>query len=307
MSFVEAVIATGVALLVPVLFAALGELVAERAGVINIGLEGMMVAGGFAGFWTMYKLKDPYLAAAIAAGAGMVVAAVMAAVSVYGRANQIVTGFALFIMAPGIIDFIYNQQTEGLAIVPSTSRMEVIEIPGLNQIPVIGEALFEQNAYYYGLAVLAVLVFLVMSRTRFGLEAAAAGHDPEAAKAKGVHVLRVRAIATLAAGAMAGLGGAALTVGALGSYSPGVMDGRGFLAIAIVILGRWKVGWTVAAAAVLGFTDALRLRISEDVDIPVQLLGLLPWLVVLVLLVWGARGSGRSVAFMPRALGRTAE
>lgn len=136
-----------------------------------------------------------------------------------------------------------------------------------------------------------------MSRTQFGLEATAAGHDPPVAAARGVPVRRIRAQATLAAGIMAGLGGAALTVGALGTYSAGV--GRGFIAIAVVILGRWRVTWVVLAALAIGLTDALRLRLEDEVDIPVQLLGLLSWLVVLTMLIAGAR-----VAVMPHALGR---
>jgi ABC-type uncharacterized transport system permease subunit len=300
MSFTSSVLATGVALLVPVLLAALGELVSERAGVINIGLEGMMVAGGYAGFMVMHDTGSPVLAMVSAVVFGMLVAAVMAAVAVYGRANQIVAGFALFVLVPGVVDFLYNDKTAALTEVPSTKVLGHLTIPLLNDIPVVGEALFSQNAFYYLAIALAVLIFFVFRRTRFGLELAACGHNPEAAQSRGIHVLRVRSLATLCAGALAGLGGAALTVGALGSYSPGVMNGRGFVAIAIVILGRWRVTWVAAAAVVIGLSDALQLRLGDKVDVPVQLLGLVPWLVVLVLLV----ASYRSLGVMPRALGR---
>ena len=163
----------------------------------------------------------------------------------------------------------------------------------------MGEALFSQNGFYYATILIAIGVYFLVTRTRFGLETAAAGHDPEAAEAKGVRVKRVRAMATLFAGTLAGLGGAALTVGTLGTYSAGVIAGRGFVAIALVILGRWKVWPVVLAALAIGLTDALRLRIADDVDIPIQLLGLLPWLVVLAMLILGAKTS-----VMPRALGK---
>lgn len=293
-------LATAAALMVPVLFAALGELISERGGVINIGLEGMMVAGGYAGFEVMDKTGVVPLAIAAAVGGGAVVAAIMAVVSVYGRANQVITGFALFVMVPGIVDFLYTQQTTNEATVPSTARLGVLNLPGLRSIPIVGPALFDQNAFFY-LAVFAACAIAIMLRTtRFGLELGACGQDPAAAASKGVHVLRVRTLGALCAGGLAGAGGAALTVGALGAYSPDVMAGRGFIAIAIVILGRWRVGWVVAAAALVGIADSLRLHLADSVDVPVQLLGLLPWVVVLGLLL----ARGRAMGIMPRALGR---
>jgi general nucleoside transport system permease protein len=297
-TFAEGVLITGVSLMIPVLLAALGELVSERAGVLNIGLEGMMAAGAYVGFLVMLNTSSPWLSVGAAMLAGMGVALLMVAVSVYGHANQIVAGFALFLMAPGIVDFLYAQNTD----LGNTPALDKIEIPALSDIPLIGEALFAQNGFFYATVGIALLVAFVVGRTQFGLETAAAGHDPAAAAAKGVRVKRVRALATLAAGMLAGLGGAALTVGALGSYSAGVIGGRGFIAIAIVILGRWQVKWVVLAALAIGLTDALRLRLEQEVDIPVQLLGLLPWLVVLAMLIAGAR-----VAVMPRALGRTGD
>lgn len=296
MSFVEGLLVTAVSLSIPVLLAALGELISERAGVLNIGLEGMMAAGAFIGYLVMLNTSNPWLSGAAAMVAGMVVAGLMAAVSVYGGANQIVTGFALFLMAPGIVDFLYAQNTD----LGATPALDNLEIPGLSSIPLIGKALFVQNGFYYATIAIALLVYFVLAKTRFGLEVTAVGHDPGAAEAKGVRVRPVRAAATLCAGMLGGLGGAALTVGTLGSYSSGVIGGAGFVAIAIVILGRWRVGYVVIAALAFGLTDALALRLESDVDIPVQILGLLPWIVVLFMLVIGAR-----VAVMPRALGRT--
>jgi general nucleoside transport system permease protein len=298
MTFAEGVLITAVSLMVPVLLAALGELISERAGVLNIGLEGMMAAGAYIGFLVMLNTSSPWLSGGAAMLAGMAVALLMVAACVYGSANQIVVGFALFLMAPGVVDFLYAQNTE----LGSTPALDKLELPLLSDIPLIGEALFAQNGFFYVAVAIAVIVAFVVSRTQFGLESAAAGHDPAAAAAKGVPVKRVRAYATLAAGMLAGLGGAALTVGALGSYSAGVISGRGFIAIAIVILGRWQVKWVVLASLAIGLTDALRLRLEQEVDIPVQLLGLLPWLVVLAMLIAGAR-----VAVMPRALGRQGE
>ena len=228
--------------------------------------------------------------------AGAAVSAVMAGVAIWGQVNQILVGFALFIMVPGLVAFLYQQHTTTLVVTPALDRLS---LPGLSDLPVIGGAFFSQNGFYYGVVALCLLVWVWMHRTRFGLSVSACGHDPEVALSKGIAVRWVRTQATLACGALAGLGGAALTVGALGSFSPGVTGGRGFVAIAIVILGRWSVGWTVLAALAIGLSDALRLRLGSQVDFPVQLLAMLPWLVVLVMLIAGAR-----FAKMPRALGR---
>ncbi len=294
--FFESMLEAGVRLTVPLLLVALGELIAERAGVINIGLEGKMAAGAYAGFVVMAGTGDPWLAALAAVLAGAAVSAVMAGVAIWGQVNQILVGFALFIMVPGLVAFLYQQHTTTLVVTPALDRLS---LPELSDLPVIGGAFFSQNGFYYGVVGLCLLVWVWMHRTRFGLSVTACGHDPEVALSKGIAVRWVRTQATLACGALAGLGGAALTVGALGSFSPGVTGGRGFVAIAIVILGRWSVRWTVLAALAIGLSDALRLRLGSQVDFPVQLLAMLPWLVVLIMLIAGAR-----FAKMPRALGR---
>ena len=144
------------------------------------------------------------------------------------------------------------------------------------------------------------MIWAFFNRTLLGLQVTACGHDPKVASLKGVAVLWIRTAATLACGAMAGLAGAALTVGALGQFRPGVTGGLGFIAIAVVILGRWRVQGVVVAAFAIGFADALRLRLGSQLNFPVQLLAMLPWIVVLVMLIAGAR-----FANVPRALGRT--
>lgn len=299
MTFWASLLEAGIRLTVPILLAALGELIAERSGVINVGLEGKMAAGAYTGFAVMSTTGDPWLAALGGVSAGALVGLVMAGVAVWGRVNQILTGFGLFIMVPGLTAFLYQQRVTTLVVTPALERLAV---PGLSEIPLFGRALFAQNGFYFATAVLCAAVWVLLRKTRFGLSATACGHAPEAARSKGVSVRAVRTLATAACGGLAGLGGAALTVGALGSFSPGVIGGRGFVAIAVVILGRWNVGGTVLAAAAIGLSDALRLRLGGQVDFPVQLLAMIPWLVVLVMLISGAR-----FAEMPRALGRNME
>jgi simple sugar transport system permease protein len=199
-------------------------------------------------------------------------------------------------MVPAATAFLYQQNMSALVVTPALPN---IAIPGLSKIPVLGVILFAQNEFYYAAVALCFVVWILFNRTLLGVQITACGHDPEVAASKGVSVLWVRTGATVVCGALAGFAGAALTVGALGQFSPGVTGGLGFIAIAAVILGRWRVQGVVLAAAAIGIADAFRLRLGSHVHFPVQLLAMLPWIVVLLMLIAGAR-----FANVPRALGR---
>lgn len=283
-------------LTVPVLLVALGELVSQRSGVINIGLEGMMSAGAYVGYVVMVKTGDPLLAAAAAVGAGTLAAIIMVIFAVWGEVEQILVGFAIFILVPGLTAFLSEQSSDGLGVTP---LLPPFAFPGLSHIPLIGEALFTGNGFYWATVAITICLWFILSRTRFGLLVAASGHNPSVALAKGVDVKRMRTIAVLVCGALSGLGGAALTIGALGSFSTTATGGRGFIAIAIVILGRWKLGGVIVAALAIGLADACRLRLGSDLNIPGQVLAMAPWLVMLVLLIVGARW-----AVAPAGLGK---
>ncbi len=296
MSLWVSIVDAAIRLTVPLLLVALGELIAQRSGVINIGIEGMMSAGAYVGFFVMAATGDALIACVGAVMAGVAVSSVMAGVSIWGGVNQILTGFALFVMVPAITAFLYQQNMTGLQVTPP---LPLLAVPALSGIPVLGKILFDQNAFYYAAVVLAVGVWFLLNRTPYGLSLTACGQDPEVASSKGLSVKWIRSSATLFCGAFAGFAGAALTVGALGQFSAGVTGGRGFIAIATVILGRWRLSGVVVAAAAIGFTDAAQLRLASLVHISGQLMAMIPWLVVLVMLIAGARS-----AKMPRALGR---
>ena len=284
MELIEAVTNSSVRLMVPLLLAMLGELISERAGILNVGLEGMMTAGAFAGFIAAVTVFSLPMAVAIAAVAGMVVGMTMAAGTVWLRGNAILVGFALFILVPGIANFLYIQG----GWIETAPAMAIIRIPVLSDIPVIGTALFAQNAFYYLAVVLAVAVWFLFAKTRIGLVISAVGHDPRAAETKGISARWVQTGALLACGALAGIAGASLALGAIGSYVPNIIGGRGFIVIAIVILGRWTVPGAVAGAFLLAFLDAIKLSLAQQSDIPVQLLGALPWVVVIAMLIISA-------------------
>ena len=276
--FFESMLEAGVRLTVPLLLVALGELIAERAGVINIGLEGKMAAGAYAGFVVMAGTGDPWMAMLAAVLAGAAVSAVMAGVAIWGQVNQILVGFALFITVPGLVAFLYQQHTTTLVVTPALDRLS---LPGLSDLPVIGGAFFSQNGFYYGVVALCLLVWVWMHRTRFGLSVSACGHDPEVALSKGIAVRWVRTQATLACGALAGLGGAALTVGALGSFSPGVTGGAGSSRSPS---SYWAAGASAGPCLPRSRSGSPTRSDSASVARWIsrsQLLAMLPWLVVL--------------------------
>jgi ABC-type uncharacterized transport system permease subunit len=255
-----------------------------------------MSAGAYVGFLIMAATGDASIACAGAIVAGMSVSAVMVGVSIWGGVNQILTGFALFVMVPAMTAFLHQQNMTNLQVTPA---LPLVAIPVLSEMPVLGKLLFNQNAFYYVAIALCICVWFLLNRMRYGLSLAACGQDPEVAASKGLSVGWIRSSATLLCGAFAGFAGAALTVGALGQFSPGVTGGRGFIAIATVILGRWRLAGVVVAAMAIGFTDAAQLRLASLVHVSNQLMAMIPWFVVLVMLVVGARASK-----MPRAHGR---
>lgn len=296
LAFWSAVLASAVRLTVPTLLAATGELVAQRAGVLNLGLEGMMISGAFSSFAVVVATGNWVLGLLAGVGGGLLIGAVMVVVSVRGGGNQIVTGLALTLFGLGAAAFLNDQLRDALHTVET---LPTIGIPLLKDIPLVGRALFEQNVLAYLAALLVLVVAGVLRWTRFGLEATAIGHAPGSAAAKGVAVRRIRSVATLIAAGAAGLGGAAISIGAVGNFGPNMTAGRGFVAIAVVLLGRWKPAWTILGAFVFGFTDALQLRLQNLLDVPVQILAALPWVAVLLFLAVGSR-----LSHMPAALGR---
>lgn len=285
MELLEAILNTSLRLMVPLLLAALGELIAERAGVLNIGLEGMITAGAFTAYAAV--MLDWGLGAALVAAVvgGAVVAAVMAVGAVWLRGNQILVGFALFILVPGVANFLYVQ----IGWTAGSPALNAISIPVLSSIPVIGPALFSQTVFFYFAVLLAAAVWFLFARTRAGVVVTATGHSPLSVSNRGSSPRWIRTYALLACGALAGIAGAAMSLGSVGSYVPHIVGGRGLIVIAIVILGRWTVPGAVAGALLIAVLDSMQLNLAEQSGIPLQLFGTLPWLVVILMLVISAR------------------
>jgi simple sugar transport system permease protein len=268
-----------VRLATPLLFASTGEMVSERTGVINIGLEGMMLSGAFFSFLGTWLWNNLLLGLLLGVVAGVVVASLMALLTIHARADQIVVGVGLNLVALGVTTFAYRQIFTSRTEV-HLARPQPLHIPLLSEIPVVGQALFSQTLLVYLAFIGVAVAWFVLYRTSWGLAIRAAGEVPAAADTAGVSVARVRWVGTLTAGAMAGVAGAFLSVGQLGLFQEDMTAGRGFLALAAVIFGGWRPMGILAACLVFGAADALQLRLQAYASIPRQV-----WLVVALIAV----------------------
>jgi len=293
-------LAAAVRVATPLLLAATGETVTERAGVINLGLEGMMLAGALAATLGA-SAAGPWTGLAVAVLAGMLLAAGFAAIAIGARADQIIAGTALTLGAVGLTGTIYRQAygTAGAGLALPT--LAPVPIPLLSRIPVLGPALFAQPApTYLALAALPI-VWWVLFRTRPGLALRATGEGAAMARAAGVRTGLVRTLATIVGGGFAGLAGATLVLAQVGTFAEKMTAGRGYVAIAIVVLGRWHPAGVAVAALLFGSATALQYVFqSLGLSVPYQLFLMLPYVLTLLALA-GAVGRVRA----PADLGKT--
>jgi general nucleoside transport system permease protein len=283
----------------PLALAALGESAVERAGIINIGLEGAIIAGAFAAL-VGAGAAGAGLGLAAAACAGLAVGALFAAFAVGLRADQIITGTAVTLLALGVTGALYRTLygTGGAALTIPTLRP--VPVPGLAELPLVGRALFAQPLTTYALYLLAPALWWWLYRTHSGLALRAVGENPAAAAAAGIAPARVQLLALLLGGATGGLAGGTLVLAQVGTFAEGMSAGRGFIAIAVVALGRWHPAGVVAAAFVFGAATALQFLFQAmGWAVPYQLFLALPYALTLVALA-GAAGRGAA----PAALGR---
>ncbi len=292
-------LAAAVRVATPLLLAATGETISERGGVINLGIEGSMLAGALAAAIGS-SAGGPWSGLAAALIAGATLAAVFALVSVHAGADQIIAGTAITLGAVGLTGAVYRAYygTAGAGL--SIPTLAPVEVPVLAEIPLLGAALFAQPLTTYFAVALVPATWWYLFRTRGGLALRAAGESADGARAAGVRVRATRTLAVVAGGALAGLAGATLVLAQVGTFSERMTAGRGFIAIAIVVLGRWHPGGVLVAALFFGAATALQFVFqASGTAVPYQLFLMLPYVLALLGLA-GAVGRVRA----PRDLGR---
>src|SRR5690349_18435211 len=294
-------LASMIRLSTPLILAALGGMYSERSGVINIALEGIMLAGAFTAAAVTVFTQNPWIGMLAAMLAGLLVSGIHAVASIQFKANQVVVGTAINIMFIGVPALVSGALFESTGSTPQLPREQTLpdwNIPLLDRIPVLSQLLSGHKPIVY-IALLAVPVsYYVLFRTRFGLRLRAVGENPEAADTAGVGVARMRYAGVLLSGVLAGLGGAYLSIGQNSLFTRNMTAGRGFIALAALIFGKWHPVGAFLACLLFGLADAVAIRMQGVVNIPVQFIQIIPYVLTLVVL---AGFIGRAIP--PRAIG----
>ncbi len=296
---------SSVAMATPILLAALGETIVERSGILNIGIEGSMLSGAFFALAAAYFSGSLILGLLAGIAAATALNALLAILVINLAVSQVVAGTALDIFALGLTGVMYRRLFGITGAAFTVTPLRPIALGPLARLPVIGPALFDQNAMVYAAILLVPAVAYIMSHTRYGLWIRAAGERPQAADALGLNVYRLRWEALLIAGALTGLGGAYLTLAYTDTFVEGISAGRGFVALAVVIVGRWNAYGAAAAAWLFGAAMALQFGLqASGTTISYQLFLALPYaLTLLVLALFGAQSQSPSALGEPYVRG----
>lgn len=285
----------------PLIFATMGELICERAGVLNLGIEGIMVAGAFAGWLAVYLGLPLWWGVAAALATGMAFGLLHGALTVPLGLSQHVVGLGITLLATSAAYFAYRLALPEVSSPPRIAPFQPLPIPGLAAIPVLGPALFAQTALTYLAFAVAGLVALTLYRTPLGLALRAVGERPEAVEAQGLSVTALRMGAVIVGSGLMAVGGAFLTLSAFSSFFFGMVNGRGWIAIALVVFGAWRPGKALLGALLFAGFDALQVRLQPLAPgVPYQLFLMLPFaLSILALVVMSRRGLAPAALMVP--------
>lgn len=291
------ILATGIRLATPYLLAALGEMFTQRSGVYNLGVEGIMMMGAFAGFFTTLQMGNPLLGIVASLGIGALMGLLMALVSVTFKAEQGISGIGLYMFGWGLSGLLYRLYVGGIT---SINGLQPIKIPLLSNIPFLGPIFFDQNLLVYIALLLVPFSGFILFKTSWGLNVRAVGNKPEAADTLGVSVVRIRYECLIVGSMLAGLAGAFLTIGQANMYADNITAGRGFIAIALVYFGRWSPWGILLGSLLFSMADSFQSMVQVlGINFPYELAVILPYVVTIIAL---AISFGR--VWAPAALGK---
>lgn len=296
-AIIVGVIASGIRLSTPILFAALGEKIAERSGVLNLGLEGMMLIGAFAGFMGVYLTGNYVIGIAMAMAAAASLAVLKGFMSITIRTNQLAAGLAIWLLGTGLAALLYRLAFGVRTAAPSVDLLPKIDIPGLSTAPGIGPILFNHDPLVYIAFLLVPVTYYFIFKTNLGLKIRTVGENPKQADALGVNVYKIRYLAVVLGGAMAGIGGAYFSLVQTGYFLENVTGGAGWIALALVIFGRWKSHWIMAGAFIFGMVDSFQLGLqATGATVPYQFLLMLPYLIPIAIIALMYKKAGAPAA-----------
>lgn len=287
----------------PVVFATVGEIITERAGVLNLGVQGTMLVGAVSGFWATWVSGSLTLGVLAAIVAGGAVTSIHAFSSITLRVSQIVSGLALTLFGTGLATFIGRAGETPLVGNPSKEQFEPILEGGIAELPIVGPLIFGHDILVYLSWVVVAASSFYLFRTRFGLALRAVGEDPASAEAAGVNVTRVRYLHVIAGGALSGLGGAYFSLALVPSWQDDLIGGAGWIAIALVILASWRPWRALFAAYLFGAAGRINFTLQTlQIDIPSNLLAMIPFILAIVAMIILTSGKRARLLGAPAAL-----
>lgn len=291
-NFLTGLLAATFRMSTPIILATLGEIIIERSGVLNLGIEGTMLFGAAIGFLVTLGTGNLWLGVTMAAIAGMVLSLLMILLAVYLGVSQHVAGLGITVFASGLSMFIYRIVVGSPTVPPTIKPFVPIPIPLLSQIPIIGPSFFNQHALTYLSWVLIPIVSIFLFKTRSGLRLRTVGQNPFAADTVGVNVNLVRSLSLLFGGALFGIAGSFMTLAHQNMFLKDVIDGRGWVAIAMTIFGNWNPLSGALGSLLFGFLDAFQLRLqSMGMKLPFHIFLMLPYLITILALISVSRNA----------------
>ena len=290
--FISGLIGAMMRMATPIIFATLGEILTERAGVLNLGIEGIMLMGAMTGFLVTFSSGSVWLGVLAAAGIGMILALLMAFLAVYLGLSQHVSGLGITLFSTGLAMFIYRLHFGSPTVPPIIQPFKQISLPILSKIPLIGPGLFTQYSLTYIAWILVLVLWILLYKTNLGLKIRTVGENPVVADTVGVDVIRTRTLCLVAGGALMGIGGAFLTLAHQNMFLIDVIGGRGWVAIAMVIFGNWNPVKGALGALLFGLMDGLQLRLQTvGIAIPFHIFLMIPYLLTIFALISVSRSA----------------
>jgi simple sugar transport system permease protein len=298
--FVEAILYQTLKFIPAILLASLGELVAEKSGVVNLGVDGLMLMGAFTAFAVTYVTGNPWLGVVGAIGSSIILGLMFAFFAINLRVNQVVVGLGLWLFGLGLSDTLFRGFF-AIGTTPTVPMINEIRIPYLSSIPVIGRLFFGQNPLVYISVLLIPVVALFLSKTNLGMRITAVGENPRAAETMGVNVYRLRYLAVLIGAAFAGAGGAYYTITLLGTFILNITFGRGFIALAMIYFAKWKPYRILLPLLIFSFVDSLQLGV-QTLNVPIKyfFLNMIPYITIVALIpILGRHAEGPAALMEP--------
>lgn len=280
------ILASGIRLATPYLYAAIGETFGQRSGVLNLGVEGIMLMGAFSGFYTVYRTENLWLGLLSAIIVGGLMGLATAFINVTLQAEQGISGIGIFLFGLGMSDLLFQKLINQVVTIRGFPNLP---IPVLSRIPVIGEIFFDHNILVYGAYLTALLGWFILNKTTLGLSIMAVGENPAAADTLGVSVTAIRYFTVTLGGVLSGIAGASLSIALLNVFQQNLTNGIGFIAVALVYFGGWRPFWVMGGSLLFSMISALTIWVQvKRIPIPSDVVNMLPYILTIVVLVLSA-------------------